>query len=952
MSHSIRFFRRSVVGLLGMLCGVCAGQGQVGAPGRIGVYAITGLVGAKATAEEATRRVGFAGSSGSQIEFGGASKVVGALGDFDGDGLMDYAFAFSPVGPGGSDLCIYFGDGAGGFSGGNAYPPVGGKSGCGAFSVLGSSAPEFAYVAAVAFRTGELPGLIVEDSANGNIYVLGVAGAGVAGGLPGLAVRSTIATAAADGAGPIYTGDFNGDGKTDFIVNGQDGHSASVYFGNGDGTFQTPVRYAFDHGVRWLQLGDMDRDGHADMVVEGEDGGVEVFHGNADGSFATVSEGRIELPNGGAVGGALLLADFDGDGYGDIAAIASAGGVNELYVWYGRCDGTFGEAQIVPLGHGYSLAVVADVNGDGLPDVVLSDGAVVSVLDNLGKRNFGTDQQVFAGAGVTSLAVEDVNHDGAPDLVVSSEVANTGGIAVLLNTARAKAKPAVGSPTTSTLYLCVGPTPTCPSTGYVMPPQVSTLIMTYGQTYNGTAVVTDTDATELSGDILFDDDYNGTTMLLCTLVADVASSCPPTVGTGAQVGTHVLTASYLPGEDTVHAPSTSSPVTLTVSPDTTTATVVGSPSTSPQGRPVTLMATVMGSEASSVTFVGLYAPPSGMVTFLNGTTVIGTGTLVASGGGVSSTATLTTSALPVGTDSITATYAGDMDFSGTVSPVFTETITPVVATTTTLTSSVNPSYFGQSVTFTATVALVGGASAPVATGTVTFLDNGTAIGTGTLNGAGVATFTTSTLAVGRHNMTASASGDVLTGPSSSAVLVQVVDPLPPPGSVNFNVTVTPNPVSVGVGTGAQLAVTVTQLTSFSTAVNLSCSGLPTEASCQFVNAAIASGGGSTTLVLGTMAPHSCGSATPYFVGSNGGGAGIAVPVLAGLAAVFVPGRRRWLRGLIALAAVAAAMQLSGCGNCTDLGTRPGTYTVQVVGTATGSGTSEVEGAIVTLTVTI
>jgi hypothetical protein len=80
---------------------------------------------------------------------------------------------------------------------------------------------------------------------------------------------------------------------------------------------------------------------------------------------------------------------------------------------------------------------------------------------------------------------------------------------------------------------------------------------------------------------------------------------------------------------------------------------------------------------------------------------------------------------------------------------------------------------------------------------------------------------------------------------------------------------------------------------------------------------------------------------------------MVVPVLAGLVGGLVPGRRRrWLRGLIALAAVAVAMQLSGCGNCTDLGTRPGTYTVQVVGTATGSGTSEVEKAIVTLTVTI
>ena len=486
-----------------------------------------------------------------------------------------------------------------------------------------------------------------------------------------------------------------------------------------------------------------------------------------------------------------------------------------------------------------------------------------------------------------------------------------------------------------------------------MPPFMSTLTMIYGQTFNGTAMVTDTDGTELSGDIQFDDDYNGMPMPLCTLVADVASSCPPTVGTGAQVGTHVLTASYVPGDDTVHALSTSSAVTLTVLPDTTTATVVGSPSTSPQGLPVTLTATVMGSEASMVTFVGLYAPPSGTVTFLDGGTVIGHGTLAANASGVSSTATLVTTTLPVGTDPITVMYSGDMDFSGTVSPVFTETITPVVATTTTLSSSVNPSYSGQSVTFTATVALVGGATAPVATGTVTFLDNGTAIGTGTLNGAGIATLTTSTLAVGSHNMTASASGDLLTGPSSSAVLAQVVDALPPPGSVNFTVTVTPNPVSVGVGEGVQLTVTVTTVSGFLDGVNLSCGPLPTEAACQFVNAAIPAGGGSTTLVLTMAAPHSCGTTEPYFLGGNGGGVGLtpwAAPVLAGLLVVFIPGRRRWLRGLLAVVMVAGAMQITGCGHCTDLGTKPGTYTIQVIGAS--AGTSEVESQSVTVMVTI
>ncbi len=75
-----------------------------------------------------------------------------------------------------------------------------------------------------------------------------------------------------------------------------------------------------------------------------------------------------------------------------------------------------------------------------------------------------------------------------------------------------------------------------------------------------------------------------------------------------------------------------------------------------------------------------------------------------------------------------------------------------------------------------------------------------------------------------------------------------------------------------------------------------------------------------------------------------------LPALAGLIAIFVPGRRRWLRMLVALIAVAGAMQMTGCGNCTDLGTRPATYTIQVTGTAAGSG--EVQSTSVTVNVVI
>ena len=96
------------------------------------------------------------------------------------------------------------------------------------------------------------------------------------------------------------------------------------------------------------------------------------------------------------------------------------------------------------------------------------------------------------------------------------------------------------------------------------------------------------------------------------------------------------------------------------------------------------------------------------------------------------------------------------------------------ATTTTLTSSLNPSVVGQAVTFTATVSITDPVPGPP-TGTVTFKDGTTTLGTGTLDASGVATFTTSTLAAGRHSIKATYNGDASFKTSTSAVLTQTVN---------------------------------------------------------------------------------------------------------------------------------------------------------------------------------
>jgi hypothetical protein len=139
------------------------------------------------------------------------------------------------------------------------------------------------------------------------------------------------------------------------------------------------------------------------------------------------------------------------------------------------------------------------------------------------------------------------------------------------------------------------------------------------------------------------------------------------------------------------------------------------------------------------------------VTFSDGGSPIGTATL--DGGG---TATITTSSLAAGAHTITASYGGDNNFSGSAGSL-TQTVNRL-ATTTALSSSANPSVIGGRVSVTATVsAKPPGGGTP--TGRVTFSSDGRLIGTATLNGSGTATITAPPLAIGAHTITASYGGD-------------------------------------------------------------------------------------------------------------------------------------------------------------------------------------------------
>jgi large repetitive protein len=271
-------------------------------------------------------------------------------------------------------------------------------------------------------------------------------------------------------------------------------------------------------------------------------------------------------------------------------------------------------------------------------------------------------------------------------------------------------------------------------------------------------VVTGAGTGNLTGTVSIADTFGGSTTTIATGLALNASGVATFSITTLAVGLHSIVATY--AGDTQHFTSSSAPALTQTVLEGTSTVVTSTANPSAIGQSVTFTATVTAA-AGGVT-------PDGTVSFMDGTTILSTQTM--NTGGV---ATYTTSTLTAGMHQITAVYNGDAakQIQGSTSAVLNQDVQ--APTTSTLTSSLNPSTYGNSVTFTATVP-PSGSSAP--TGTVSFLDGVTQIGTGTLAGnPGVAIFTTSTLSVGTHPITATYAGDSKNGASSSLPVNQVVN---------------------------------------------------------------------------------------------------------------------------------------------------------------------------------
>ncbi len=232
------------------------------------------------------------------------------------------------------------------------------------------------------------------------------------------------------------------------------------------------------------------------------------------------------------------------------------------------------------------------------------------------------------------------------------------------------------------------------------------------------------------------------------------------------VGSHSITASFL-GDGNFNT-STSPAITqdVVLANVNTITTVVADINPSNYNQAVTFTATVVTNPSGQGT-------PAGIVEFFDGATSLGTDTLDVNGEGSVIVSTLT-----AGSHSITASYQGNATYNASTSAPYSQTVNQA-STSTAVVSSLNPSIYGQPVTFTATVT----SSAGTPAGTVEFFDGATSLGTDTLDGSGQGDLTINTLTIGSHSITAQYLGDTNYSGSTSLSVTQDVNALVTPAVV-------------------------------------------------------------------------------------------------------------------------------------------------------------------------
>lgn len=217
----------------------------------------------------------------------------------------------------------------------------------------------------------------------------------------------------------LAQGDFNGDGKLDLVTANYGAANLSIFLGNGDGTFQPPHTISIGSDTRpvGIAAADFNGDGKLDLAI-GYDvqnsTGVSILLGNGDGTFQPIQDFAA-----GTRTYEMVVEDFNGDGFPDIAVTNEAEG--HVQVLLGNGDGTLQAAVPYSVTSSAFYIQEADLNGDGNLDLVVSGegSGTISVLLGNGDGTFQAEATYTAGTSAQDVAISDFDGDGIPDIIAT-----------------------------------------------------------------------------------------------------------------------------------------------------------------------------------------------------------------------------------------------------------------------------------------------------------------------------------------------------------------------------------------------------------------------------------------------------------------------------------------------------------------------------------------------------
>jgi len=204
-------------------------------------------------------------------------------------------------------------------------------------------------------------------------------------------------------------------------------NTVSVLLGTGDGAFEPPIALPTGATPVALATADFNGDGFNDLaIVDQGDNAVLIYTGKGDGTFA-----RGNAYATGATPNAIADADFNADGNTDLAVTNETD--NTVSVLFGNGDATFQPKIDIETAAGPSAILAADFNIDGVPDLAVANknDNSVSIFLNSGNGNFGNRLDVQSGNGPDALASADFDQNGRPDLAIANGTDNT--VSVILN---------------------------------------------------------------------------------------------------------------------------------------------------------------------------------------------------------------------------------------------------------------------------------------------------------------------------------------------------------------------------------------------------------------------------------------------------------------------------------------------------------------------------------------